>query len=77
MVWVDRSDGLLDAFVKGDEARVLAVGRFVEGVVARHPGVVLVVLRRRQRRCDSTPPVRSLVEGWYNTNSRETRWMIG
>jgi hypothetical protein len=56
---------------------VLAVGRFVEGVVARHPGVVLVVLRRRQRRCDSTPPVRSLVEGWYNTNSRETRWMIG
>jgi hypothetical protein len=44
VIWVGGPDDLVDVVVERNEAGVLGVGGLVEGVVARDPLVVLVVL---------------------------------
>jgi hypothetical protein len=47
MIRVNSSDCLLHPFIKRVQAVVFPVGRLVNGVVARHPSVVLEILRGR------------------------------
>ena len=46
VVRINRPDRLLHPFVERDQPDVLRVGGFVQRIVPRHPGVILVMLYR-------------------------------
>lgn len=47
---IDRTDGLFYSIVECHETGMLGVGRLIERVVARDPGIIFIVLEKRGRR---------------------------